>query len=129
VIASVPLRLVLAGVALLMAAAGGAWLAARHYRPLLDEAQAQAERCRQARQDLERAVGEQNARLTQLRAEAEQRQQAAAQAQQYKVAQDEYIKQVAGSSPSEEIAKAKSLLDAGTITPAEYEAIKAKALA
>lgn len=80
--AVIPLRLVLAGVALLLAAAGGAWLAARHYRPLLDEAQAQAERCQQARQDLESAVGEQNARLTQLRAEAEQRQQAAAKAQQ-----------------------------------------------
>jgi hypothetical protein len=51
-------------------------------------------------------------------------------AQAYKGAQDEYIKSVAGtSSPSEEIAKAKQLLDAGTITPAEYEAIKSKALA
>lgn len=81
-IGSLPLRLVLAGVALLLAAAGGAWLAARHYRPLLDEAQALAVRCQQARQDLESAVGEQNARLAQLHAEAEQRQQAAAQAQQ-----------------------------------------------
>ncbi|MWK56448.1 hypothetical protein GO594_10710 [Pseudomonas otitidis] len=79
---SIPIRLVLAGVALLLAAAGGAWLAARHYRPLLEEAQAQAVRCQQARQDLESAVGEQNARVAQLRAEAEQRQQAAAQAQQ-----------------------------------------------
>ncbi|WP_431279960.1 SHOCT domain-containing protein [Leifsonia poae] len=32
------------------------------------------------------------------------------------------------SSPSEDIAKAKALADAGTITPAEYEALKAKAL-
>ncbi len=56
-------------------------------------------------------------------------QRAAAQAQQYKSAQDDYIKQVAGTSPSEEIAKAKALLDAGTITPAEYETIKAKVLA
>lgn len=80
-IASVPLRLVLAGVALLLAAAGSAWLAAQHYRPLLEEAQAQAVRCQQARQGLESAVGEQNARLAQLRAEAEQRLQAAAQAQ------------------------------------------------
>lgn len=80
--AVIPLRLVLAGVALLLAAAGGTWLAARHYRPLLDEAQAQAVRCQQARQGLESAVGEQNARVAQLRAEAEQRQQAAAQAQQ-----------------------------------------------
>lgn len=80
--AVIPLRLVLAGVALLMAAGGGAWLAAQHYRPLLDEAQAGAVRCQQARQDLESAVGEQNARLAQLRAEAEQRQQAAVLAQQ-----------------------------------------------
>ena len=51
---------------------------------------------------------------------------AASEAQQ---AQDSYIKQVAGAaSPSDEIAKAKALLDAGTITPAEYDAIKAKAL-
>ncbi|MDE0545694.1 SHOCT domain-containing protein [Microbacterium sp. C7(2022)] len=49
-----------------------------------------------------------------------------------KQAQDEYIKSVAGgsaASPTEEIAKAKALLDAGTITQAEYDALKAKALA
>ena len=51
-------------------------------------------------------------------------------AQQARAAQDQYIQSVAGSaSPSDEIAKAKSLLDAGTITQAEYDAIKAKALA
>lgn len=44
-------------------------------------------------------------------------------------ATDQYIKQVAGSSPADEIAKAKALLDAGTITQAEYDAIKAKVLA
>ncbi|WES65054.1 SHOCT domain-containing protein [Microbacter sp. GSS18] len=49
-------------------------------------------------------------------------------ARQMQDAQDAYIKQVASSSPSEEIAKAKALLDAGTITADEYEAIKAKAL-
>lgn len=46
-------------------------------------------------------------------------------------ATEAYIRQTAGaaSSPSDEIAKAKALLDSGTITAAEYEALKAKALA
>lgn len=45
--------------------------------------------------------------------------------------QDKYIQQVAGSSqaPAEQIASAKALLDAGTITQTEYESLKAKALA
>ncbi|TAJ48615.1 MAG: hypothetical protein EPO52_10905 [Herbiconiux sp.] len=47
---------------------------------------------------------------------------------QAQTAADDYIRTVAGSSPSDEIAKAKSLLDAGTITAAEYETIKAHAL-
>ncbi|HET6302134.1 SHOCT domain-containing protein [Microbacterium sp.] len=51
------------------------------------------------------------------------------EAQAAQAAADSYIKQVAGSSPAEEIAKAKSLLDAGTITQEEYEHLKAKALA
>lgn len=49
-------------------------------------------------------------------------------AQHYQSAQSDYIKHVAGTSPADEIAKAKSLLDAGTITAAEYDSIKAKAL-
>lgn len=54
----------------------------------------------------------------------------AAQARQFEQAQNEYIKSVAGGggSPSDEIAKAKALLDAGTISQSEYDAIKAKAL-
>jgi len=52
----------------------------------------------------------------------------AAQAKELKAAQDQYIKSVASSSPAEEIAKAKSLLDSGAITQAEFDAIKAKAL-
>jgi SNF family Na+-dependent transporter len=51
-------------------------------------------------------------------------------AEQMREQQDTYIKQVAGSAaPSEQIAKAKTLLDSGTITPAEYERLKEKALA
>jgi hypothetical protein len=49
-------------------------------------------------------------------------------AKENKAATDEYIRSVATSSPADEIAKAKSLLDAGTITQQEYDAIKAKAL-
>ena len=43
---------------------------------------------------------------------------------------DEYVRQAAGSSgPAAEIEKAKQLLDNGAITQAEFEAIKAKAVA
>jgi Short C-terminal domain/Phospholipase_D-nuclease N-terminal len=41
---------------------------------------------------------------------------------------DAYIREVAGRSPTQEITHAKELLDAGTITQAEFDALKAKAL-
>ena len=56
-------------------------------------------------------------------AERNQKQVQAAQQQT-----DEYIRNVAGSDPAEQIAKAKQLLDSGAITATEYDALKAKAL-
>jgi hypothetical protein len=51
------------------------------------------------------------------------------EAKQYHAATDQYIRQTVGAvSPSDEIAKAKALLDSGTITQAEYDQLKAKAL-
>ena len=41
---------------------------------------------------------------------------------------DDYIRQAAGRSPAQEIADAKALLEAGTITKAEFESLKAKSL-
>ncbi len=56
-----------------------------------------------------------------------------AQAAEQRKLQDEYIRQTAGTaapaSSVDDIAKAKSLLDSGAITQAEFDAIKAKALA
>ena len=53
------------------------------------------------------------------------------QARDMQAAQTEYIKSVAGSgsSAADQIASAKSLLDSGAITQAEFDALKAKALA
>jgi hypothetical protein len=42
---------------------------------------------------------------------------------------DDYIRDAAGRSPAQEIADAKALLDAGTISQAEFDGLKAKALA
>ncbi|MDF9752326.1 ABC-type multidrug transport system fused ATPase/permease subunit [Arthrobacter sp. ES3-54] len=48
--------------------------------------------------------------------------------EQAKAATNEYIRSVAAASPTQEIAKAKELLDAGTLTQSEFDAVKAKAL-
>jgi len=42
---------------------------------------------------------------------------------------ESYIRQVAGKSPSDQIADAKALLEKGTITPEEFARLKEKALA
>jgi hypothetical protein len=50
----------------------------------------------------------------------------------YKAAEEQtktYIRDVAGSSPAAEIEKAQALLASGAITPDEFAALKAKALA
>ena len=57
-------------------------------------------------------------------------QRQAAQVSQLQAAQADYIRHTAGTgSPVDEIAKAKELLDSGAISQAEFDALKAKALA
>jgi hypothetical protein len=57
-----------------------------------------------------------------------ERAQQRAQTQQSQM--DDYVRSVAtSSSPTEEIAKGKQLLESGAITQAEFDALKAKALA
>ena len=54
---------------------------------------------------------------------------AAAQMQANQAQLDDYVRTTAGAaSPSDQIASAKALLDAGTITQAEFDSLKAKAL-
>ena len=52
------------------------------------------------------------------------------EARQVQSATDDYIRATAGAaaSPADEIAKAKALFDAGSITQAEFDQLKAKAL-
>jgi len=55
------------------------------------------------------------------------RERSVKQAQEQQAAFDKYVKDTAGGSAAE-IAKAKELLDAGTITQEEFESIKVRAL-
>jgi hypothetical protein len=56
-------------------------------------------------------------------------QRSADQARGQKAQFDEYVRSVGGGGAATEIEKAKQLLDSGAITPDEFAAIKAKALA
>ena len=56
---------------------------------------------------------------------AQRQQQAVTEAQQE---QADYIKQVAGTSPAEQIAQAQQLLNSGAISQHEFDKLKAKAL-
>jgi len=55
----------------------------------------------------------------------ERQAQQAAEAQRAAAA---YIRETAGRAPAHEIAEARSLLDRGVLTPAEFESLKVKAL-
>ncbi|MGV9662903.1 SHOCT domain-containing protein [Nocardia niigatensis] len=55
-------------------------------------------------------------------------QRSAAAQDRVREAQETYIRETAGTNPSAQIADAKKLLDEGTLTQAEFDRLKAKAL-
>ena len=57
------------------------------------------------------------------------RERSVKQAQSQQQAFDDYVRETAGGGATADIAKAKELLDSGAITQAEFDALKAKALA
>lgn len=60
------------------------------------------------------------------RSMGERQQEAAANSRE---AAGAYVRELAGTGPASEIAQAKTLLDAGTITKAEFDTLKKRALA
>jgi uncharacterized protein YneF (UPF0154 family) len=66
---------------LVFGAVGGAWLAARHYRPILDVANLDLANTRAARANLETLAGEQGRKLGELVQAGDLRERTAAQAQ------------------------------------------------
>ena len=83
---------VLALLLLAVGAAGGAWLSAGHYRPLLDTASSELATAKAGRDNLEALAGEQGRKLGELVLAGEARERAAvlAQAQAKKEAQPDY---------------------------------------
>lgn len=80
--AKVGAALVLALLLVVLGAAGGVWLAARHYRPLLYTASTDLANAKSARDNLEALAGEQGRKLGELVLAGELRERNAAQAQE-----------------------------------------------
>lgn len=106
-------RLGLAAVLLLvLGACGGAWLAARHYRPLLDAANTNLVSAQSARDNLEALAGEQGRKLGELVQAGDMRERTAAQAQAKaaKEAQSDYaaanqlLRERSGGDPAQDAA-------------------------
>lgn len=85
--------LVLALLLVVLGATGGVWLAARHYRPLLDVANTDLASTKSARNSLEALAGEQGRKLGELvqAGELRERNAALAQAQAKEEARPDYF--------------------------------------